>query len=303
MQKAMPQLTRPRYAVNAYSTPHNSVFDDIEQIARTGGEGVGLWEAKLPAGRDDEVREALAAHDLTATFCVPSVHTILPVPFNASGTPTDPSARTELACASVARLAAFDPVAIVIGHGTSGDPKHPVGPVEAVADGLSRVADAAAAHGQAIAFELLAERRGSPLHTLPDIVAFVDAVGRDNVGIMFDVFHSWCEPDLHAHLREHAHRVNSVHVNDVKVDERSGFDRELPGWGRDVAAGIIATLLEAGYDGWWELEVFSDDGTFGTELSDSYWKWPHERLLEEAKRAFDATYARALQMLAERAEA
>jgi sugar phosphate isomerase/epimerase len=120
---------------------------------------------------------------------------------------------------------------------------------------------------------------------------------------MLDVFHSWCEPDLHAHLREHAHRINSVHVNDVKVHERGGFDRELPGRGRDVAAGIIATLLEAGYDGGWELEIFSDDGTFGTDLPDSYWKWPHERMLEEAKSAFDATYARAVQIVTERAEA
>ena len=26
----------------------------------------------------------------------------------------------------------------------------------------------------------------------------------------------------------------------------------------------MATLLRAGYRGWWELEIFSDDGTYGT---------------------------------------
>ena len=41
--------------------------------------------------------------------------------------------------------------------------------------------------------------------------------------------------------------------------ERSPFDRELPGRGRGVAPGIMATLLRAGYRGWWELEIFSDD--------------------------------------------
>jgi len=134
-------------------------------------------------------------------------------------------------------------------------------------------------------------------------VAFVDEVGRHNVGIMFDIFHSWCEPDLHDHLRTFGHRINSVHVNDVRVEERCGFDRELPGHGRGVAAGIIATLLEVGYDGWWELEVFSDDGTFGTDLPDSYWKWPHELLLQRAKAAFDRTYAEALDLLAARHDA
>jgi sugar phosphate isomerase/epimerase len=292
----MTEHATPRYAVNCYSTPHNTVFEDIEQIARTGGAGIGLWEAKLPEGRDKEVREAMAAHGLQATYCVPAVHTILPVPFNAPGTVTDPAERTKLAAESVHRLAAFDPAAIVIGPGTSGDASRPVGPVSAVADGLAVIADAGADAGVDIAFELLAERRGSPLHDLPTIAAFVDEVGRDNVGIMFDIFHSWCEPDLHAHLRELGHRINSVHVNDIRVEERCGFDRELPGQGRGVAAGIIATLMEVGYDGWWELEVFSDDGTFGTDLPDSYWRWPHEVLLERSRAAFDRVYAEALDL-------
>lgn len=295
--------TTPRFAVNAYSTPHNSVFDDIEQVARIGGGGVGLWEAKLPDGGDDEVREALAAHGLKATYCVPAVHTILPVPFNPPGTATDPKERTELAAASARRLATFDPEAIVIGPGVSGDPARPIGPVEAVADGLAVVADAAAEAGVDIAFELLAQRRGSPLYELPAIVAFVDEVGRGNVGIMFDVFHSWCEPDLHERLRQFGHRINSVHVNDIRVEERSNFDRELPGLGRGVAAGIIATLLEVGYDGWWELEVFSDDGTYGNEFPDSYWKLPHEEFLRRAKEAFDRAYADALELVATRQHA
>jgi sugar phosphate isomerase/epimerase len=117
------------------------------------------------------------------------------------------------------------------------------------------------------------------------------------------VFHSWCEPDLHARLREFGHRINSVHINDIRVEERSNFDRELPGLGRGVAAEIIATLLEVGYDGWWELEVFSDDGTYGNDFPDSYWKLPHEEFLRRAKEAFDRSYAEALELLAARQRA
>jgi len=288
---------QPRYAVNAYSTPHNTVHDDIEQIARTGGGGVGLWEAKLQDREDAAVRRDLGVHGLTPTFCVPRLHTILPVTFNPPGTVLDPQRRTDLICESVRRLADFDPVAVVVGPGTSGDARNPVGPVSAVQEGLARIADVAAEVGVDITFELLAERRGSPLHNLPDIVAFVDEIDRPNVGVMFDVFHSWCEPDLHEHLREHGHRINSVHVNDLKVDERGPFDRELPGRGRGVAPEIMATLLEVGYDGWWELEVFSDDGTFGADYDDSYWKRPHEELLRLSKDAFDSCWTRAHEIL------
>jgi sugar phosphate isomerase/epimerase len=84
------------------------------------------------------------------------------------------------------------------------------------------------------------------------------------------------------------------------VDERGGFDREYPGRGRGTAAEIVATLIECGYSGYWELEVFSDDGTYGTDYPDSYWKQPHEDFLREAKSAFDDTWARALKILEER---
>ncbi len=118
--------------------------------------------------------------------------------------------------------------------------------------------------------------------------------------MLFDVFHSWCEPDLHEHIRTYAGRINSVQVCDVKVHERSGHDRELPGLGRATAPEIMATLIESGYDGWWELEVFSDDGTYFDTFPDSYWSLPHEEFLARSKTAFDAAYASAVRIIASR---
>jgi hypothetical protein len=48
----------------------------------------------------------------------------------------------------------------------------------------------------------------------------------------------------------------------------------------------VASLLEGGYTGWWKLEVFSDDGTYGNDFPDSYWKMPHEDLLRLGYDAF-----------------
>lgn len=291
---------RPLYAVNGWTTPHNTALQDVEQVSRTGGGGLGLYEAKFADGGDAELRDAMTAARLKATFCVPRTWTILPVPFNTPGMERDPRVRTEMICKSIERLAPFDPEVIVVGPGVSGDPSRPAGPVDAVAEGLAQIADVAKKHGQTVGFELLAERRGSPLHTLPAIVEFIDEIGRDNVGVMFDVYHSWCEPDLHDRLRQFAPRINSVHVNDVRVEERSSFDRALPGEERGVCASIMATLMESGYEGWWELEVFSDDGTFGNTFPDSLWALPHETLLTRAKDAFDRTYEQALAIVAER---
>jgi sugar phosphate isomerase/epimerase len=287
------------YAVNEWSLPpRRGVLEEIQLIAESGARGIGLFEGKFGDTPSSEIKAALREHGLQATFCVPRVWTILPVPFNTPATERDPRDRIRAMCESIPRLAEFEPAAIVVGPGVSGDPTRPAAPVEVVAEGLAEVADVAAAHGLEITFELLAERRGSPIHTLADIVEFIDRVGRENVGVMFDVFHSWCEPDLYDHIREFGHRINGVHVNDVRNDERSAFDRELPGDGRSVCAPIMAALMDAGYEGWWELEVFSDDGSFGNAFAESLWALPPEQFLARAHQAFRREHARALELLA-----
>ncbi len=189
---------------------------------------------------------------------------------------------------------------IAVAPGTSGRAGAPAGPVEDVIRALPQIADAAAEHGVQVGVELLAERRGSVISTIPDMIAVLDEVNRPNLGIMLDVFHNWCEPDVHERMRRYADRINSVQVCDIKFGERGGFDREYPGRGRGAAVEFVATMIEAGYTGYWELEVFSDDGTYGNAYPDSYWIQPHEQFLTEAKKAFDETWAAAVERVESR---
>jgi sugar phosphate isomerase/epimerase len=288
------------YAVNATSMPHSSVWEDIANVAATDTRGLGLWERKLAGVPDDEVAREMRAAGLTATFCVPTVNCILPSQIDPPGAPQDIRDRRDLICASIERLAAFAPEVVTIAPGASGDPDMPAGPLDAVLDVLPDIADTAAACGVRVGLELLARRRGSAVPSMRQLIDVLDAVGRDNVGIMFSVFHSWSDAGLHEDLRKYASRINSVQVCDIRDPERSAFDRELPGRGRGVAPEIMATLIEAGYRGWWELEIFSDDGTYGTALPDSYWAMPPDRFLRRAREAFDLAHAAALDIVATR---
>jgi sugar phosphate isomerase/epimerase len=288
------------YAVGATSMPHSNVWEDIANVAATGTRGLGLWERKLAGAPDADVASRMRAAGLTATFCVPTVNCILPSQIDLPGAPQDITERRDLICASIERLAAFSPEVITIAPGASGDPDKPAAPLDTVLDVLPDIADTAAAHGVRIGLELLARRRGSAVPSMRELVDVVDAVGRGNVGIMFSIFHSWSEPGLHEDLRRYASRINSVQVCDIRNPERSPFDRELPGRGRGVAPEIMATLIEAGYRGWWELNIFSDDGTYGTVLPDSYWAMPPERFLRKAREAFDLAHAAALDIVANR---
>ena len=52
---------------------------------------------------------------------------------------------------------------------------------------------------------------------------------------------------------------------------------------------IVAALLQAGYKGWYDFEVFSDDGRWGNDFPDSLWKLPHEEFVTRGARAFVRT--------------
>ncbi|MDV6271017.1 sugar phosphate isomerase/epimerase family protein [Rhodococcus globerulus] len=292
--RQFPDLESPRFAVNSYSTPHNSIYDDVDHVFAVGAAAVGLWEGKFGDESDEKLLEYMAERNVATSTAVPNVHSILGIPFDRPGTPKDPAERTDLICRSIERLAKFDPAVIAVAPGTSGDPAAPVGPVEAVVENLATIAEVAAANGLLIGLELLAERRGSPLHTIPAMAEVIDAVGSPQIGIMLDVFHSWPEPDLLERITTYGSYVNSVQVCDVRVNERSGHDRELPGRGRATAQPIIAALVEAGYRSYWEMEVFSDDGTYFDDFPDSYWKMPHLDFIRETKSEFERVYSAAL---------
>jgi len=284
----------PRFAMCSYSTPHNSIYEDVEQSAAVGAAAVGLWEGKFVEGEDEKLLELMESHNIATSTAVPERHSILGIPFDLPGTPKDPAQRTDLICRSVERLAKFKPAVIAVAPGTSGSAETPAGPVEALVPNLRRIADVAEANDVLIGFELLAQRRGNPVYEFPMIVEVIDQVGSPNVGVMFDVFHSWPEPDLLERIHTYAPYINSVQVCDARVEERSGFDRELPGRGRATAGPIIEALLDAGYRSYWEMEVFSDDGTYGNDYPDSYWKMPHVDFIRETKAEFERVYFEAL---------
>ena len=288
-------FAQPRYSFTAYCTPHNTAFDDIRDAIATGADGIGLSELKIEAGRENELGEAMERAGLISTFCVPQSHTLLGMPFGpAAGQRLSLPRRIDMIAASIERLARFDPLAIVLAPGATGDSENPAGPIEDVYEALPILADVAADHGQQIAFELIGQRRGSAVHTIPDMVAIMDAVDRPNIGLALDNFHSWPEENLYDHIHEYADRVLFAQICDVRIDERSGLDREMPGLGRRTAVPWVANLLHAGYDGWWEFEVFSDDGTYEIAFPDSYWQLPHVDFLRLGREHFDQVWNEAI---------
>ena len=282
--------TSPRFSISQISTFPASFEDDLEAYAAAGLDGIGIWELKLREDGDDSgAREAFERSGLAAASAVPTIPSILPLPL--LGGPTDPAERVDLLCASIHRLAAFGAPGIVCLTGTGLD-RDPDDAHEVVVSGLRTIAQEAELAGTRIALEPYQRLDGEEwtiATSIPEALELIDeAGGSPSLGLQFDVWHLWNTSDLCGHIARELDRIVGVHVCDVRDPTRAWADRVLPGDGIADLPTILAALDEAGWQGLYDLELFSDNGTFGTTLPDSLWDVP---VAELARRGHESLVA------------
>lgn len=280
----------PSFSISQVSTLHASFAEDVGAYAAAGADGIGIWELKLPQGGDAESLVLVRESGLEVTNCVPAIPSILPLPLMDG--PVDPRERIEAVCASIRRLAAFEPQSVVCLTGPSGG----LDPAEArriVVDGLRRIGREAQAAGVRVGlepFQRIGAEDWTIASTIPEALELLDEVGDANFGITFDVWQLWNSASLFDDIREHVGRFTGVHVGDWREPTRGWADRVLPGDGVADVPRILAALDEAGWQGPYDLELFSDDGTFGNDYDGSLWRLPAQELAGQGRAAFTAAW-------------
>ena len=270
-----------RFSVSEFSTPNHSYEEDLAAFAAGGAGGIGIAEAKLPHGEDEESVRKLRESGLKATICLPTTLAILPIGMTPE--PEDPHARVELLAASIRRLAAFDPEVVLVLTGVPGE--RDVAEARALAvDGLRRLGQAARDAGVRIALEPIhrsASAEFSLVDDLPGAEALLAETGDDSIGIIFDTWHLWDTPDVLGQARRLAHRFPAVHVNDWRDPTRHWDDRALPGEGVMDLSAMLGALEAGGFDGWYDMEIFS-----GEQYPDSLLKLSPEELVRRGLDGF-----------------
>ena len=277
----------PRFSISQITTLPATFAEDLEAYGAAGAEGIGIWELKIPEGGEAGAKAALDASGLAPTNAVPNVPSILPLRLLPG--PEDPAERIEAYCASLRRLAPFRPSAVVLLTGP--------GDRAVVLDGLGTIAAEARATGLKVGVEPYSASHGGEdwtiVTTIRDAVDLIDEAGvGDDVGVLFDLWHLWDADGLERDLAAHGDRIVGVHVCDVREPTRSFADRVLPGDGVADVPRVLRLLDDAGWDGFYDLEVFSDDGSMGTDLPDSLWRTPAPELARRGRDAFLACWER-----------
>ena len=205
-----------KIAFSEISTVAAPFAEDVAAYRAAGFDGIGIWEFKLPEGDDAASARLVRESGLGVANCIPAIPTFLQLAQAGMEGPADPAERLAALCASMTRLARFEPASIVVLTGPVGD-RSEEDARAIVCEGLREVAAAARAAGVRVGLEpthLSESHVTSFISTIGEAIALRDEAGVDDVGVMVDTVHVWDTPALAQEIELHAARVTGFHAGD-----------------------------------------------------------------------------------------
>ena len=263
-----------KLAINQFTPLHQwSLPRAIEGYTRHGVHAIGIVRDKLQEVGVAAARQSLRDHQMTVTsHCVGGLLTDSdPERFQANLQETrraiDEAAELEAEC-----------LVFVAGGLPEGSKDLPSARARCL-EGLAEILPYAKQAGVTLALE--------PLH--PMICAFrscLSTLGQANdwieeldagpeLGIVVDVYHVWWDPDMEREIQRAAGRIVSFHVCDWLMNTTDlRLDRGMMGDGVIDIRGIRRLVEATGYDGYREVEIFSER---------NWWQRDPDEVVEIAK--------------------
>jgi len=271
-----------RLSISEVTTLHSSFESDVATYSAAGLGGIGVWESKI-AGRDpNEVADVISAAGLRVSNLVPDGNSVFPNALYPQ--PADPGERADALCAKLPAFAVLHPESIVIVTGNVPGRDSAELRRRCVSE-LRRVAEQAGELGLTVGFEPMhpsCEEDFSFITSLRAAADMVADIDHPAVGILFDTWHAGQGPDAVDELKAVLELIVAVHIADVVAPARSWVDRKFPGEGVLPIEEFVRVLDGGGFQGSYDVELFSDDGAFGNHCPDSLWELPAEECVARA---------------------
>jgi len=245
-------MTDGRIAISEITTAEWGFETDVEHYGATDGvEGIGIWRDKL-ADFDGDAADAAGLVDAAGLDVCSLIF---------AGGFTDPDEfeaqieDAERAIEDAVTLGA--PVVMVLAgprlglDAAAGDRR--------VRAALERLAPKARDAGVELALEPLHPVDATRFSTVVTMSQALDLVdGIDGAGIMYDTWNTWWDPQVLAGIERAGDDIAAVHVADWMHPNENPRDRAVPGDGDAPLPDLLSAVAEAGYSGWYEVELFTE---------------------------------------------
>jgi sugar phosphate isomerase/epimerase len=93
------------------------------------------------------------------------------------------------------------------------------------------------------------------LHGFDQALDFADELASPWVGVVLELNNAWIERRLYRNIRDRTDRIALVQVSDFAVGTLAANDRVVMGDGDIPLRRLCRALADAGYAGWWDIEL------------------------------------------------
>jgi sugar phosphate isomerase/epimerase len=239
--------------MNEMTTYHWSFLDDVTAYRANGIDQIGVWRRKFTDFGEDRGIELLRESGLAVSS------------FSSAGGFTGADGHTFREAVDDA-LEALRQAAemrasclVVVGGARAG---HTIRHAQSLLrDALLELGDAASRVNVSIALQAVQRgpiQRWAFLTSLKATVDLLVACNHPNVGLVFDFFHCWREPDLFEMIPSVVPWIKIAALCDARAPADCDDDRCLPGQGLIPLGDIITALEAGGYRGIYDIQLLSE---------------------------------------------
>lgn len=239
----------PRISLNTFTTRDQSLADDLALCRELGIGHVGLVATKYA---DDPDAAAALCRDagIKVAFLASFLGGVKPIEL---GDKAGEAVLNELRGAiDMAETAGAPLVYFTSGAPQRRMPSDPV--IDALVGALPPAVAYAAERGVRLGVEnsSVGTRAHGFIHTFADSVKLAE---RANIDITLELQNVWVETELAAQFKQHVAKIAVVQVSDFIVGENVAMNRCVPGDGDIPLEWLIGALLDAGYEGLFDIEL------------------------------------------------
>lgn len=241
-----------KLALNQATVRHWSVAEAVAGCVAAGVEGIGLWREQVAEiGVAQAARLARQAGLTVTSLC-------------RGGFFTQPGWEAENRRAIEEAAELGSPVLVLVCGGLPQGSRDLAGARRQVVDAVGTLAPSAAAHGVQLAIEALHPMFAADRSVICDLRQALDIAElfpASQVGVVVDTYHVWWEPELEALIARagSAGRLAAFQISDwvIPLPAETLLGRGHVGDGSIEVGRIARWVVDAGYRGWCEVEIFN----------------------------------------------